>query len=35
MLGLSLAPVTGEMVAGIIKGDAPKFDTRLLDPDRY
>ncbi len=35
MLGLSLAPVTGEMVAGIIRGDAPKFDMSLLDPDRY
>lgn len=35
MLGLSLAPVTGEIVAGIIRGDAPKFDMSLLDPDRY
>ena len=35
MLGLSLAPVTGEMVAGIIRGDALKFDMSLLDPDRY
>jgi D-amino-acid dehydrogenase len=35
MLGLSLAPVSGEMVADLIKGAAMKYDMALLDPDRY
>jgi D-amino-acid dehydrogenase len=35
MLGLSLAPVTGEMVADILTGSAMKYDMALLDPDRY
>ncbi len=35
MLGLSLAPVSGEMVADLITGAAMKYDMALLDPDRY
>lgn len=35
MLGLSLAPVTGETVAAIVSGDDPGMDLRLLSPDRY
>lgn len=35
MLGLSLAPVTGEMVADILTGATPKYDMALLDPERY
>jgi D-amino-acid dehydrogenase len=35
MLGLSLAPVSGEMVADLITGAAIKYDMALLDPDRY
>lgn len=35
MLGLSLAPVTGEMVADLLTGHTPKYDMALLDPDRY
>lgn len=35
MLGLSLSPVSGEMVADLITGAAMKYDMALLDPDRY
>ena len=35
MLGLSLAPVTGELVAEIVSGGEPNLDMELLDPDRY
>ncbi len=35
MMGLSLGPVTGQIVAGIVAGEAPAFDLRLLSPDRY
>jgi D-amino-acid dehydrogenase len=35
MLGLSLAPVSGEMVADLITGAAMKYDMELLAPDRY
>lgn len=35
MLGLSLAPVSGEMVADLITGVAMKYDMELLAPDRY
>ncbi len=35
MLGLSLAPVSGEMVAAILTGDELKYDMALVDPDRY
>ena len=35
MLGLSLAPVTGEMVAAILTGDELKYNMALVDPDRY
>ena len=35
MLGLSLAPVSGEMVADLITGATMKYDMALLNPDRY
>jgi D-amino-acid dehydrogenase len=35
MLGLSLAPVTGQIVAEIVEGREPKFDLEPLSPDRY
>jgi D-amino-acid dehydrogenase len=35
MLGLSLAPVSGEMVADLITGTTMKYDMALLNPDRY
>jgi D-amino-acid dehydrogenase len=35
MMGLSLAPVTGEMIAQILAGEAPSVDPAPLRPDRY
>ncbi len=35
MMGLSLAPVTGELVAQLASGEPPRFDLALLSPDRY
>ncbi len=35
MMGLSLAPVTGELVAQILGGEPPRIDVALLSPDRY
>ena len=34
MMGVSLGPVTGELVAGILSGEQPR-DNNLLSPDRY
>lgn len=35
MMGLSLGPVTGKLMAEILSGESPSIDTRLLSPDRY
>ncbi len=35
MMGVSLAPVTGELVAQLADGEPPRFDLALLSPDRY
>ena len=35
MMGLSLGPITGKVMAGIISGEPPKFDLAQLSPDRY
>lgn len=35
MMGLSLAPVTGELIAQILAGERPSVDPAPLDPDRY
>ena len=35
MLGVTLAPVTGRLVAEIVSGKKPAVDLALLDPDRY
>lgn len=35
MLGLSLAPITGRIVASLAAGESPGIDLRLLDPERY
>ncbi|CAN5912124.1 FAD-dependent oxidoreductase [soil metagenome] len=35
MMGLSLAPITGELVAQLADGEPPRFDLALLSPDRY
>jgi D-amino-acid dehydrogenase len=35
MMGLSLAPVTGELLGQIVDGEHPKFDIEMLAPDRF
>jgi len=35
MMGLSLGPVTGRIVADVVDGRRPAFDMELLSPDRY
>jgi D-amino-acid dehydrogenase len=35
MMGLSLAPITGRLVAEIISGEKPSHDLALLSPDRF
>lgn len=35
MMGVSLAAVSGEIVAQLVAGETPTIDLRLLDPDRY
>jgi D-amino-acid dehydrogenase len=35
MMGLSLGPITGKLVAGIIGGEQPDWNINLLAPDRY
>jgi len=35
MMGVSLAPITGELAAQIADGEPPRFDLALLAPDRY
>jgi D-amino-acid dehydrogenase len=35
MMGLSLGPVTGQLVVGLLTGEASSIDLRLLDPDRF
>lgn len=35
MMGLSLGPITGRLLAEILSGEKPSIDLRLLDPDRY
>ena len=35
MMGISLAPITGQLVADIISGHRPAIDLTLLSPDRY
>lgn len=35
MMGLSLGPVTGKIMAEILSGEKPAFDLALLSPDRY
>jgi D-amino-acid dehydrogenase len=35
MLGLSLGPITGKLMARIISGEATEIDLALLNPDRY
>jgi D-amino-acid dehydrogenase len=35
MLGLSLAPITGKLMAEILSDETPSIPIALLDPDRY
>ncbi len=35
MMGLSLAPVTGELAAQVVDAEPPRIDLTLLSPDRY
>ena len=35
MMGVSLGPITGELVAATVSGELIGFDLKLLDPDRY
>ena len=35
MMGLSLAPITGELAAQLVDREPPRFDLSLLAPDRY
>ena len=35
MMGLSLAPITGNLVASLLDGRAPSIDISLLDPCRF
>ena len=35
MLGITLGPITGKLVADIVSGERPKIDITMLSPDRY
>jgi D-amino-acid dehydrogenase len=35
MVGVSLGPITGKLVAQLVAGSAPEVDLALLDPDRF
>jgi D-amino-acid dehydrogenase len=35
MMGLSLGPISGKLIAELVSGQLPSIDIRLLDPDRY
>jgi D-amino-acid dehydrogenase len=35
MMGLSLGPVSGQLLAGILSGESPTPDLSMLSPDRY
>lgn len=35
MMGVSLAPITGELAGQLVDGESPRFDLRLLAPDRF
>jgi glycine/D-amino acid oxidase-like deaminating enzyme len=35
MVGMSLGPVTGKLVARLVAGGVPPAEIRLLDPDRF
>jgi len=35
MMGLSLAPITGELGTQLLLKEKPQIDLQLLDPDRF
>jgi D-amino-acid dehydrogenase len=35
MMGMSLGPVTGRLIAEVLAGETPEIDLTLLSPDRY
>jgi len=35
MLGVTMAPSTGRLVAEVLSGRKPSIDLTLLNPDRY
>lgn len=35
MMGMSLSPITGQLVSEIVSGEKPSFDLTLFAPDRY
>jgi glycine/D-amino acid oxidase-like deaminating enzyme len=35
MMGMSLGPVTGSLIAEILAGETPAIDMTQLSPDRY
>jgi D-amino-acid dehydrogenase len=35
MMGLSLGPITGKLIAEILSGESPSIDVGALSPDRY
>ena len=35
MMGVSLAPITGKLLAQLIAGEQPRIDLSLVSPDRY
>ena len=35
MMGLSLGPITGKLMAEILSGERPSIDVTMLNPDRY
>jgi hypothetical protein len=35
MMGMSLGPVTGQLIAEILAGEPPRIDVTQLSPDRY
>jgi D-amino-acid dehydrogenase len=35
MMGLSLGPVTGQIMAGLLSGERPSLDLTMLSPDRF
>ncbi len=35
MMGMTLGPVTGKVVAEMIAGEKPCFDASMLNPNRF